>query len=310
MRKPISQKHPDREILRAAKRLVRREVFYTGVIGAVIGAEIGYRKGVRDIRAVEKISGQAGSLAASWSTLSEDIYGRSPFKETCEKVAGGESKECEQAFAKSIKSLGEIVGRMEAERVENARQALTTKTVIGALGGGVSGAVLAVGVFVALMKIHIRREERRMTESRRARMEADRERRRAEGMEERGSEEIGPDAVTLRLKIVREDKEEDPEAKERKRVGREADIERAIRGVCGRKVSREVAYALATVLSYRQTQLLVEEPDNLRKVLAEHKDEIDVELRKYGLGVDAVLEEMKKREQNPEKQDDPAVRAR
>jgi len=79
----------------------------------------------------------------------------------------------------------------------------------------------------------------------------------------------------------------------------EKEVELAVRDICGSACSREVAFAIVAILSHRQTDLLLEEPSNLRHVLSERKGEFDKELRIYGLNVGLVLEEIRRREPAP-----------
>jgi len=288
----------DRSQFGIARALLRKEVLVGGLVGAATGAYLGHRNGVKDLRNAEgyynfaKKINYEGLVAGAIDRL------EAPFiSEEC-KATGLPSEyqnECRRMYMKLLQNtFGVGVGSAEASIV-NARRKVTEKTLIGS-GIGIVPGIFAAFIFARAWKRMLKYAS--PVPSKPCRVN-NVQQNNGEGKDIHSEIAMGPEKGGLGMlsqsgRWKTGEIELDEETRKLRRAAKEKEVELVIRGACG-KYSRELAFALVAVLSHRQTQLLLEEPANLRRVLNEYREPIETALKTYGRSLNEIQDEMRKR---------------
>jgi uncharacterized membrane-anchored protein YhcB (DUF1043 family) len=179
---------------------------------------------------------------------------------------------------------------LDAE-VRAARDEIPTKMWIGAGVGFVPGLIIAL-VSVAFLeqarlKIQRHAQRKRLLEAKKR--EEELRRKQIEETKQRDAPQSNgnsrpPLAPVESVEIHLERLEEREELIKK--------LEKAIRSVCGRRCSGEVALSLVSELTDRIAAMISDEPEKLSKVLIENKAKLNPVLDRYGWSVDEVLVEI------------------
>jgi hypothetical protein len=145
------------------------------------------------------------------------------------------------------------------------------------------------------MRAKKQKSEARRIKERQKRLEREREEQRKEQRQKTngGNNQNGNQNNTPPLRPI--DSSEIHIERLRGRIELRKKMERAIRQICGRRCSNEVAYSIISVLTDRIGESLIDKPDDLCSILIENKAKLNPALEKYGWTVDEVQEEIHKR---------------
>lgn len=258
------------------------------------------REGVRKFE--ESLSKQIHGLASTLKSDQECDPCQAQLKILMKQYKIDECSECGKAITQAYEKInrdsinaristvvGQLAGTEELNaKVMQAQNEVPTKTWIGAGVGFVPGLIIAL-VSVALMeqtrlKIQRNAQRKRLQEAKQRNEEL-----RKKQLEENKQRKLNQSNGGSNLPIAPVDSVEIHLERLDAREELIKKLEKAIRSVCGRRCSGEVALALVSELTDRIAETIIDETDQLGKILLENKVKLNPALMRYGWSVDEVL---------------------